>query len=512
MITPAISVLSAIEGLKVTSPSLGHLVVPISLAILIMLFLVQRFGTGAVGWLFGPIMLFWFAVLAALGLHEVIHHPGVIQGLSPTWGVRFFFGHPGPSFLALGSVVLCVTGAEALYADRGHFGPGPIRSAWFMVVLPGVLLSYLGQAALVLHHPATKGNPFYYLVPTWGRVPMVFLAAIATIIASQAVISGSYSVARQAVQMGYLPRLNILHTSKLEGQIYVPAINWALCIGVVALVLGFQASEKLANAYGVAVTGTFVLNTVLFLAVARNLWRTAKWKLILLGTLFLTVEVAFFAANLVKIVHGAWFPLVVGVLMSGLMLTWHKGRAIVTRNRIEQEGPLEEFLDGLRTAKPPVIRVPGVAIFLSPGRETTPLALRAGVDHTHALHEKVVIVSVEELTVPQVNEAHRFDVNLIGHGLWKVAHVTARFGYQEKQDVPAALALARKRGLLDRNLDLEGASYFLSRINIMPCDVPEMRRWRKKLFVAMARNAASPIDHFGLPTDRTVIMGAQVAV
>jgi KUP system potassium uptake protein len=512
MITPAISVLSAIEGLKVAAPGLAHLVVPIALAILVVLFMVQRFGTGAVGWLFGPVMLFWFVILAVLGLREVIHHPGVLEGLSPTWGVRFFFGHPGVSFLALGSVVLCVTGAEALYADRGHFGPGPIRTAWFTVVFPGVLLSYLGQAALVLHNPATKVNPFYYLVPSWGRVPMVFLAAVATVIASQAVISGSYSVARQAVQMGFLPRVNILHTSRLEGQIYVPAVNWALCLGVVALVLGFQASEKLANAYGVAVTGTFVLNTVLFLVVARALWRAPTWRLATLGALFLTVEVAFFAANLVKIVHGAWFPLVIGVAISGLMLTWHKGRDIVTRNRIKQEGSLDAFLDGLRNAKPPVVRVPGVAIFLNPGRETTPLALRAEVDHTHALHQKVVIVSVEQLTVPQVDEAHRFEVRMIGHGLWKVAHVSARFGYQEHQDVPAALALARKRGLLERNLDLEGASYFLSRINITLCDEPEMHRWRKRLFVAMARNAASPIDHFGLPTDRTVIMGAQVTV
>jgi KUP system potassium uptake protein len=512
MITPAISVLSAMEGLKVAAPGLSHLVVPISMAILVMLFVLQRFGTGAVGWLFGPIMLLWFAVLAVLGAQEVVRHPGVLEALSPSWGVRFFVDHGAAAFLALGSVVLAVTGAEALYADRGHFGPGPIRTAWFLVVLPGVLLSYLGQAALVLSHPAYKANPFYYLVPTWGRFAMVGLATIATIIASQAVISGSYSVARQAVQMGFLPRLNILHTSRLEGQIYVPAINWALCFGVAALVLGFQASAKLADAYGVAVTGTFVLNTVLFLAVAHALWHTARRKLIVLGGLFLTVELAFFAANLVKIVHGAWFPIAVGLVVSVLMMTWRKGRDIVTRNRTAQEGSLEGFLDGLRTTKPGIVRVPGVAIFLSPGRETTPLALRAEVDHTHALHEKVVIISIEELNVPQVDEEHRFAVNLIGHGLWKVAHVTARFGYQEKQNVPAALALARKRGLLERNLDLEGASYFLSRITITPRDSKEMARWRKKVFVAMARNAASPIDHFVLPTERTVIMGAQVAV
>ena len=512
MITPAISVLSAVEGLKVATPALSHLVVPFALAILMVLFILQRYGTGTVGWLFGPVMLIWFGVLALLGAKEVAQHPGVLQALSPTWGVRFFVDHGGEAFLTLGSIVLAVTGAEALYADRGHFGPGPIRLAWFAVVLPGVLLSYLGQSALVLTNPGTTQNPFYYLVPTWGRFAMVVLATVATVIASQAVISGSYSVARQAVQLGFLPRLNILHPSKLEGQIYVPAINWSLCIGVAALVLGFRASAKLANAYGVAVTGTFVLNTVLFVAVARSLWGTAKWKLALVGGLFLFVEVSFFSANLVKILHGAWFPLAVGLAMSGLMITWRKGRDIVTRNRTEQEGPLEEFLDGLKMAKPAIVRVPGVAIFLNPGRETTPLAMRAEVDHTHALHEKVVIVSVEQISVPHVDEAKRFEVCMVGHGLWKVVHVTARFGYHEKQNVPAALALARKRGLLERNLDLEGASYFLSRITITPCDVPEMHRWRKKLFVAMARNAASPIEHFHLPTERTVIMGAQVAV
>jgi KUP system potassium uptake protein len=512
MITPAISVLSAVEGLKVATPSLSHLVVPIALVILFSLFVLQRYGTGTVGVLFGPVMLLWFAVVAAAGVHEVVQHPGVLQGLSPTYGARFLVNHGFAAFLALGSVVLAVTGAEALYADRGHFGTGPIRLSWFAVVLPGVLLCYLGQAALILSHPNTVTNPFYLLVPSWGRVAMVFLATVATIIASQAVISGSYSVARQAVQLGFLPRLNIRHTSKLEGQIYMPAVNWTLCIGVIALVVGFQSSTRLANIYGVAVTGTFVLDTILFLAVWRALWNTPKWKLAGLGALFLIVEVSFFTANLTKVEHGAWLPLCVGVALSGIMITWQKGREIVTRNRTRQEGSLEEFLDGLRDAKPPIVRVPGVAIFLSPSRETTPLALRAEVDHTHALHEKVVIVSVEELSVPEVEEEHRFDVELIGKGLWKVAHVTARFGYHETQNVPAALALARKRGLLERNLDLEGASYFLSRITITTCDEPEMHHWRKKVFVAMARNAASPIDHFVLPTDRTVIMGAQVTV
>ena len=306
MITPAISVMSAVEGLNVATPSLAHLVVPISLGILLGLFAVQRFGTGAVGWLFGPIILIWFLAIGLLGGREVLHHPGVLQGLSPVWGARFMLDHGVAAFFTLGGVVLAVTGAEALYADRGHFGAMPIRRTWFGIVLPAVMLSYLGQAALILAHPKTISNPFYLLVPSGGRIAMVVLATAATIIASQAAITGSFSVAKQAFQLGFLPRLKIVHTSALEGQIYVPLINWALCVGVAALVLWFQHSAKLADIYGVAVTGTFILNTTLFIAVARSLWRTPRWRLALLGALFLTVEVAFFTSNLAKIGHGAW--------------------------------------------------------------------------------------------------------------------------------------------------------------------------------------------------------------
>jgi KUP system potassium uptake protein len=512
MITPAISVMSAVEGLNVAAPTLAHLEVPISLAILFGLFAIQRYGTGAVGWLFGPLIVIWFVALGILGAHEVVRHPGVLQALSPTWGARFMVDHGIAAFLTLGGVVLAVTGAETLYADRGHFGAGPIRCTWLLIVFPALILNYLGQGALILAHPHSVSNPFLLLVPGWGRFAMVILSTLATIIASQAAITGSFSVARQAVQLGFLPRLQIVHTSKLEGQIYVPVVNWALCIGVAALVLAFQSSNKLADIYGVAVTGTFILNTLLFVAVARYLWRTAIWKLVALGALFLTVEIAFFSSNLAKIAHGAWLSLGVGVVISIGMITWRKGREIVTANRIAKEGPLEQFLDALPHTEPSIRRVPGIAIFLNPGKETTPLALRAEIEHAHAMHEKVVIVTVETVSVPHVDGDDCFYCERLGCGLFKVIHVTVRCGYRDRQDIPKALALARKQGLLERNLDLEHASYFLSRITIMPTDAPGMSRWRKKLFLTLARNAASPIEHFSLPAERTVTIGSQIAV
>ena len=508
MITPAISVISAVEGINVATPSLTHLVVPIALAILIALFAVQRFGTGAVGWLFGPVILLWFVTIGILGGREVVAHPGVLEGISPVWGVRFFLDHGVAAFLTLGAV----TGAEALYADRGHFGSTPIRATWLTIVFPAVMLSYLGQAALIRAHPSTISNPFYLLVPNAGRIPMVVLATAATIIASQAALTGSFSVAKQAVQLGFLPRLKVVHTSKLEGQIYVPLINWGLCAGVAGLVVWFQHSAKLADIYGVAVTGTFVLNTILFVAVSRSLWRTPKWKLAALASLFLTVELAFFSSNLAKIAHGAWLPLGVGLAIAFVMVTWRRGRDLLTRNRTEQEGSLAEFLVGLRRAQPPLDRVPGTAIYLNPCKQTTPLALRAEVKHNHTFHDKVVIVSVEQVGLPHVEDDDKLLAEWLGEGLFKVAHVCYRVGYRDQTDIPRALALARKRGLLERGLDLEHASYFVSRMTIVTSNAPGMSRRRKRLFVAMARNASSPISHFGLPSERTVIMGSEVAI
>ena len=516
IITPAISVLGALQGINVATPALDHVVVPLSVGILIALFVLQRQGSGRIGWLFGPVILVWFAVIAAFGLSEVVKDPAVLQGLSPSWAVRFFIDHGVYAYLMLGGVVLAVTGAEALYADRGHFGAKAIRIGFLCIAFPALMLNYLGQGVWILHHPAaahrSNFNPFFQMLPHWFLWPMVVLATVATIIASQAVISGSYSVAKQAYQLGFLPRLRVRHTSGTEGQIYVPIVNWVLCVGVLTLTLVFRSATRLGDIYGVAVTGTFILNTVLFLAIARLLWHRSKLSLAPIAVLFLTVEVAFFSANIAKIEHGAWLPLVIGLVVSVVMITWRRGQVIVTRNRSEKEGSLEDFLEGLAQRDPPIRRVPGTAIFPNPSRSTTPLALRAEVDHLHALHEKVVIVSVEPVGVPHVDRKDRFIVTQMGHGLFRIFHVVDRLGYRDRWNIPEALALARKQGLLERNLDLEHASYFVSRITITPTDAPGMQRWRKKLFVMMARNAASPIDAFCLPGDRTVMMGSQVAV
>jgi KUP system potassium uptake protein len=412
--------------------------------------------------------------------------------------------------------VLCCTGAEALYADRGHFGASPIRLTWFGVVFPAVMLSYLGQAAFILSHPRSVNspsfNPFFQLIPHSLLVPMVVLATLATIIASQAALTGSFSVAKQAVQLGFLPRLRIIHTSNLEGQIYVPLINWLLCAGVATLVLVFQSSNRLGDIYGVAVTGTFILNTILFLAVARAMWKTPRWRLAILGTLFLTVEVAFFTSNLAKIADGAYLSLAVGLVIAVVMMTWRKGRDIVTESRDRVEGPLDAFLGGLCEAAPPILRLPGTAIYLSPGKETTPLALRTLVEHNHAIHEKVIIVSVTPVSIPRVDRADRFTAERVGKGLFKIVHITMRVGYRDEWNVPDALAMARKLGFLDRNLDLEHASYFVSKMTIVPTQTPGMAMWRKKIFVALARNAATPIEHFDLPRARTAMTNSDVAM
>jgi KUP system potassium uptake protein len=511
IITPSISVLGSLQGLKVAEPGLAHLVVPLSVVILIALFFLQRSGSGTIGWLFGPVILVWFVVIGLLGLSQVVKDPSVLQGLSPTWGARFLIGNGAAGFLALGGVVLAVTGAEALYADRGHFGAAPIRLGWFAVALPALVLNYLGQGVLILHEPTTARNPFYLMAPEWAQYPLLFLATAATIIASQAAISGSFSVAKQAVQLGFLPRLTIRHPSKLEGQIYVPIVNWGLCIGVVTLTLVFRSADRLGDIYGVAVTGTFILNTLLFLAVARFLWGTSKRRLAPIAMLFLTVEVAFFSANIAKVERGAWLSLALALVLSIVMISWRSGQVVVTRARTAKEGPLLEFLDGLPARKSPVVRIPGVAVFLHPTEETTPLALRAEVDYTNTFHERVLIASVDRVSIPRVDDDERFTVRRLG-GEFKVWHVALRIGYHEKLNVPALLTLCRAQGLLEKSLDLEHAQYFLSRITLTPSDATLVRLWRKRLFIAMARNAASPIEAFRLPTERTVMIGAQIAV
>jgi KUP system potassium uptake protein len=510
IITPAISVLSAVEGVKVVEPSLGSLVLPITIAVLAALFAIQRFGTHAVGRVFGPVMLGWFALIAAAGLRRVLVHPAILKALSPHYGVEFFGHHFGVAFISLGAIVLTLTGAEALYADMGHFGRRPISRAWFFVVFPALTLNYMGQGSLILASPEAIDNPFYLLIPHWGRVPMVVLATVATVIASQAVISGAFSVTRQAIQLGFLPRLTIRHTSAAEiGQVYAPAVNWTLLVAVVALVLGFESSTRLASAYGIAVTGTITVDTLLFLVVARTLWRKPGWLVALGALVFFTIDFAFLGANLTKAAHGGWFPLSVGVAMFAVLSTWRRGADRVHEARIEEEGSLRSFVEELRTIEPPPTRVPGTAVYLNARRETTPLALRNGLEHTGVVHAAVVIISIETTKAPYVAEEERLVVDSLGYEDDGISHLTARYGFQDSPDVPGLLALAVEEGL-ECEVDVENAVYFLSQVTVTPVSGPGMRGWRKRLFVAMFRNAASPVDYFGLPADRTVTIGSAI--
>lgn len=512
MITPAISVLSAVEGIEVAAPGLKDVVLPCTLVVLTGLFVIQRFGTGVIGRLFGPVMVVWFAVISAAGVARLVHHPAILRSLSPHYAIAFFADHPGIAFISLGSVVLAVTGAEALYADMGHFGARPIRRAWFAVVFPALMLNYMGQGSLILDQPGAISSPFFLLMPEWARIPVTVLATIATLIASQAVISGAFSVTRQAVQLGYLPRLTIRHTSEGEiGQVYVPTVNWALFAAVFALVLGFGTSAKLATAYGIAVTGTLLIDSILFLVVVRVLWRRPIWMVVagLIG--FVTVDLLFLAANVTKILHGGWFPLLVGAIVFLLLTTWDKGREEVTAARTEAEGPMREFIARMERRSAQVRRLPGVAIYLNPSRESTPLALRIGVDRIHAMHEQIVVVTVKTTTTPHVPEAERVVFDPLGAGGDEYTHITLRFGFQDRPDVPRTLLRARSRpGGLPVDFNPYHATWFLSQITIVPDRSPGMAHWRKLLFVTMARNAASPADYFRLPTERVVTLGAQI--
>jgi len=512
MITPAISVLSAVEGIEVVAPSLESLVIPATIAVLAGLFMIQRFGTHVIGRIFGPVMILWFLVLALAGVARLVHHPAILRALSPHYALEFIAEHPSIAFISLGSVVLVVTGAEALYADMGHFGRPPIRRAWFFVVFPALTLNYMGQGSLILDDPSAISNPFYLLMPEWARVPVVFLATLATLIASQAVISGAFSVTRQAVQLGFLPRLSIRHTSEDEiGQVYVPAVNWTLFVAVLALVVGFGSSAKLATAYGIAVTGTLLIDSILFLVVVRVLWRKPLW-MVGAGVLgFISVDLLFLSANVTKIAHGGWFPLTIGAIVFLLLTTWDRGRAEVSAAREDAEGPLQAFVDRMHALTPPVTRLPGVAIYLSPGRETTPLALRVGVDRIHGIPAEVVIVTVQTTTAPHEPESARVLFDPLGYDHDGYSHITLRFGFQDRPDVPAALALARRTPPgLDVDFNPYHATYFLSQVTIVADRSPGMARWRKALFLAMARNATSPADYFGLPAERVVTLGSRI--
>jgi KUP system potassium uptake protein len=507
MITPAISVLSAVEGLEVAAPSVDSLVVPITLTILTVLFAVQRFGTGVVGRAFGPVMALWFGILAISGLAHVVQEPGILRALSPHYGIAFLFEHGFVGFLALGAVVLAITGAEALYADMGHFGRHAIRRAWLFVVFPALTLNYMGQGTLILGDRGAVDNPFFLLFPHWLRVPMVVVATVAAIIASQAVISGAFSVTRQAVQLNFLPRLTVLHTSHEIGQVYVPVVNWALFSAVAALVVGFGSSDHLAAAYGIAVTGTLAIDTLLFFFVVRALWHKPKWLAVTGCVMFLLIDLAFFGANLPKVLHGGWFPLVIAAIIFVVLVTWQNGQAIVMKRRSELEGPLRRFVEEVRE-RDDVIRAPRTGVFFAAYAENTPLALRTNFEHNRTVHETVVVVSLEPLNVPHVQADKRVKLDELGYEDDGICHVTARYGFQDDIDIPAALRGSLKQ--LEGDVDLERASYFVSRAAIVVTDKPGMARWRKRLFAAIARNAATPVGYFKLPDERTVVMGAHI--
>jgi KUP system potassium uptake protein len=510
MITPAISVLSAVEGVKVAAPSVSELVIPITVTIIVVLFLAQRLGTGAVGRLFGPVMAVWFTVLAVLGVHGIAAHPAILKALLPSYAIAFLVGHFGTAFFSLTAVVLAVTGAEALYADMGHFGRPPIRRAWLLVVFPACILNYLGQGALILGHPASISNPFFLLAPGWARLPMVFLATVATVIASQAVITGAFSVAHQAARLGYLPRLRIQYTSEqIMGQIYIPWINWLLLVSVLTLVLAFRSSAALAYAYGTAVTGTITITTLLFFYYARHQWRTPLWIVLAGGGALIAIDLLFLAANLTKLVHGAWLPILIGITAFTIFTTWQRGRELVTLERDREEGPLRAFIDQLHAMKPPLHRVPGTAIFLNRGKATAPLAMRANVEHNEILHEHVLILSIETMPAPHVPADDRLQIDELGYKDDRIIHVTARFGYMDLTNVPGLLPLIRGAAS-ESPLHYDRLSYFVSRIELVQGNTPGMSRWRKRLFIATSRITADAAEYFQLPRERTVIMGSRI--
>ncbi|WP_425485838.1 potassium transporter Kup [Gemmatirosa kalamazoonensis] len=503
MITPAISVLSAVEGLEVLTPRFAPYVEPITIAILAALFFVQSHGTAKVGRVFGPIMVVWFATLAALGVWHVAGAPGVLGAVLPTHAVRFFVDNGWTGYVVLGSVFLVVTGGEALYADMGHFGARPIRWAWFGLVLPALLLNYFGQGALLLANARAIDNPFFHMVPAWALLPAVILATVATVIASQALISGAFSLTLQAVQLGYSPRVRIDHTSATErGQIYIPSVNWALMIACIGLVVGFKNSTNLAAAYGVAVTTTMAITTLLFHFVAHERWGWGHLKAGALTALFLTIDLAFFGANVLKIPHGGWFPLVIGAVVFTLLTTWKKGRQVLSTRMREMVLPRAGFLESI-AAHPPH-RVKGTSVFMFGDTKGTPPALLHNLKHNKVLHERVVFLAVVTQEIPQVPPEERVTVEDLGHGFWQVK---LRYGFMEEADVPAALAAIERDGLSFKPMD---TTFFLGRETLIATKRPGMAVWREKLFALMAQNARPATTFFRLPPNRVVELGAQV--
>lgn len=512
MITPAISVLSAVEGLKVIDPEFQDWIVPITAVIIVALFSVQRHGTAVVGRFFGPVMIAWFLAIGACGVSGVVDNPEILKALSPTYAFAFLAGHFHIAFFSLAAIVLSVTGAEALYADMGHFGRKAITFGWLGVVLPALTLSYFGQGALVLADEANVSAPFFLLTPEWARIPMQLLATAATIIASQAVITGAFSVASQAAQLGYLPRLRIEHTSASAiGQIYVPWINGFLMVAVLILVFAFRSSAALAYAYGMAVTGTIAITTTLFFYYAHTRWRWRLWLVISLGGLLLVVDLMFLGANLSKLVHGAWLPLLIGVAAFTVMTTWRKGREIVTRARQHAEGPLREFVEGLPGYQPPLVRMAGTAVFLNRGKQTAPLAMRANVEHNRVLHEHVIVMSIDTVPVPRLSDDERTTIDELGYRKDGIIYVSARYGYMERPNVPHALTLLDPEHT-EGPIDVDTASYFLSKLELVAGEDRAMAPWRKRLFIATSHITADAAAYFKLPLERTVVIGSRIEI
>jgi KUP system potassium uptake protein len=504
MITPAISVLSAIEGLEVATPFFKPYVLPLTIIVLVLLFLFQRRGTRRIGSVFGPIMLVWFATLALLGIRGIMWHPSVMYAINPLYAYRFFATNGMHGFLVLGAVFLVTTGGEALYADLGHFGEKPIQIDWFSIVGPSLVLHYLGQGALLIEQPLAAHNPFYLLAPKWALYPLVVMATMATVIASQAIISGVFSLTRQAIQLGYLPRMEIIHTSSAEiGQIYIPGVNWTLMLATIALVLGFRSSSALAGAYGVAVSATMIITTILAYVVARDL---LHWSVLTAGAVtvgFLIPDFAFLSANLAKIADGGWFPLVIGGAVFTMMTTWRAGRAILSARLLDGALPPDLFVESLK--KRPPVRVPGTAVFMHRAGDVVPPALLHSLKHYKALHQQVILLTIITEEIAHLNGEERLDLVPLGEGIYRV---TGRYGYMEEQDVPALLARLEERGLSIPPMD---TTYFLGRETLIVTDRPSgIATWREKLFAWMMRNAAGAARFFRLPPNRVVELGAQI--
>ncbi|MBP7204063.1 MAG: potassium transporter Kup [Propionivibrio sp.] len=505
MVTPAMSVLSALEGLNVATPALQPFVIPLTLAILFFLFYFQRRGTASVGALFGPVMMVWFSTLGLMGLYNIAASLEVLKAVNPVYAIRFLIENRGVAVVAMGAVVLAVTGAEALYADMGHFGSRPIRQAWFGFVLPALVLNYFGQGALLLADPSVVDNPFYHMAPDWLLLPLVGLATLATVIASQAVISGAFSVSRQAMQLGFLPRFEVQYTSeKQQGQVYLPGVNWGLFVAVVILVLGFKSTNNLAAAYGIAVTGDMVITSVLATIVAAKSWGWGWPRAMALFALFLAVELTFLFANVLKIPDGGWFPLAAGATVFLLMSTWKRGGQMLTERTSGEAVEIESFIDALLVSMPS--RVPGNAVFMTSNNERVPNAMLHNLMHNKVLHERVLVVSVQVFDVPYVPEIDRVEIHKLKGDFYRV---NVQYGFKDEPDIPAALALCESQGL---PVDMMETSFFLGRATLVPKHGSEMVFWREKLFVFMFRNASSATSFYKIPSNRVVELGTQVVL